>query len=212
MGKRLLHMLAAAVAILAPACPALAKMTINGKTVDAETAAFLNERYDVPAAGAYWYDPQSGLIGTIGAPPAKQIEPGEARYGPAPLEASGQASGVKINGRAISFKELFALEHLYTMMVDGDYVMGPDLVMRKTYQGAPPFNYGEAWSAYGRAQEEERQWCAMVRERIASAGPGAPVLVPELGGPGFSVQVTQDANGCMMANVQGRIFSRCCNQ
>ncbi len=191
---------------------ALAQMTINGRPVDPETAALLTEQYEVPANGVYWYDPQSGLTGDMGAPPGKQIAPGETRFGPAPLEASGQASGVRINGRAISFKELFALEHVYTMMVDGDYVMGPDLVMRKNYEGAPPFNYGQAWNAYAQAQDAERQWCAMVRERIASKGPGAPVLVPELGGPGYSVQVTQDANGCMMANVQGRIFSRCCDQ
>ncbi len=192
--------------------PALAGMTINGRTVDSTTAQFLTREHGVPASGAYWYDPKSGLIGTMGLPPGKQIPPGDQRFGPVAYRASGAEAGVVINGRGISFKELFALEHRYTMMVDGDYSMGPDLVMRKNYPGAPSFDYGKAWNSYAAALEKEKQWCAMVRSKIKSAGRGKPVLVPELGGAGYSVQVTQDSNGCMMANVQGRFFSRCCDQ
>lgn len=197
--------------LLAIANSAQAQMTLNGRSVDGATAKLLHDQYAVPLAGAFWYDPMSGLIGTVGQPPAKQIAAGDQRFGRPRRDASGGLSFVVVNGRALSLKEERALEHVYTMMVEGDYRMGPDLVMSKGYPGAPAFRYGEAWNAYDRALRAERQWCAQARQRLQQAGPGAPVLIPDLAGSGrYSVQITQDANGCVMANVQGQLMSRCC--
>jgi hypothetical protein len=97
------------------------------------------------------------------------------------------------------------------MMVDGEYRMGPDLVMSKGYPGAPTFHYGNAWNAYDRAIRAEQAWCAQAKERLRGASPSSPVLLPDIGGSGrYPVQVSQDANGCVIANVQGHFVSRCC--
>ncbi len=206
--------LAALMAVLTTfvfAAPAWGQMTLNGRPVDAATAQLLHDQYQVPLRGAYWYDPASGLIGTLGQPPAKQIAPGDTRFGSPARDASGGLSFVIVNGRALSLKEERALEHVYTMMVEGEYRMGPDLVMSKGYAGAPSFQYGTAWNAYAQATKAEEAWCARARQRIASTGPGQPVLIPDIAGSGrYSVQITQDANGCIMANVQGQLMSRCC--
>lgn len=200
-----------ATALVALAAPAGAQITLNGVHVDPDTARLLTEQYEVPERGAFWYDPASGLIGTMGQPPAKQIAPGESRYGTPARDASGGLSGVIVNGRALSLKEERALEHLYTMMVEGDYRMGPDLQMSKSYPGAPAFDFGKAWNAYFEARQAEAKWCEDARRRLRSAEAGAPVLIPDIGGSGrYTVQVTMDENGCVMANVQGNFMSRCC--
>jgi len=208
--------IAVAVIAVSLACSAAAfaqPMRLNGRPVDAATADLLHKEHGLPRDCACWYDPVSGLVGTMGQPPAKQIPAGDRRFGAPPPDASGWISGVVVNGRAISLKEERALEHLYTMMVEGEYAMGPDLVMRKAYPGAPPFEYGRAWNAYAEAEEAERKWCADAKRRLAKSRPGESVLVEDARGTGrYAVQVVQDANGCVIASVQGEIRTRCCSE
>ena len=188
---------------------AAAKMIVNGRPVPDSIAKDLTNQFNVPATGSYWYDPRSGLLGFWGGPPQTQIPMGLATLGPLPGNASANQARLRINGRGISFYELFALEYTYTLLVEGDYVMGPDLGMQKTYAGAPVFKYGEAMAIYNRFLVQEARWCEQARRAVRQRGPGAPVLLPNRSG-GFSVQVTMDSNGCVIAQAQGYFVSRCC--
>ncbi|MEL6285001.1 MAG: hypothetical protein AAFR41_06525 [Pseudomonadota bacterium] len=190
---------------------AIAQMTINGVVPNSGTVTFLQSEHNIQPNGRYWYDPASGLLGPWGGPPVAQMPPNVTDFGRVPDGASGYYSGVKVNGRSVSMVEENALNHTYTMMVEGDYVMGPDLVMRKNYAGAPPFNYGQAWRAFQQSNNAEQQWCAEARRRAQASPPGQPIIMTDPGSGRMSVQITMDRNGCMIGNVQGQFFSRCCN-
>ena len=182
--------------------------TVNGAPASPELIAAIRTAVNAEPSGLIWYDPVSGLIGEWGEPAAAQIVAGLVAP-PVPADASAGLSRVFVNGRELPLSAISMLEHTYTMIVEGQYTMGPDLIMYK-YPGAPGINYAAARAAYRQDAQAERQWCAMARERAQAAPPGTSVYIPEIGGGAYSVQVTMDANGCMMTNVQGQIFSRCC--
>lgn len=185
---------------------------VNGQQGGApQVVSALEQRLNVTVNGWVWYDPVSGLVGEWGEGAVAAISPGLPAP-PLPANASGGGTRVYVNGRELPWSTINALENTYTMIVEGQYTMGPDLVMYK-YPGAPGIRFAAAMATYADAQEEERQWCAMARARAQAAGPGQPVLLPDIGGSGrYSVQVTMDRNGCMMTSVQGRILSRCCDE
>ncbi len=193
---------------LATTASAQAPATVNGQPASPQLVNAIRQAVNAEPSGWIWYDPVSGLIGEWGQPAAAQIQPGIPAP-PLPENASNGVTGVYVNGRSLPLSTVQMLEHSYIMIVEGQYSMGPDLVMYK-YSGAPGINFAAASQAYSQAQQAERQWCAMARARAQSVGPGEPVYLPEIGGGPNSVQVTMDRNGCIMANVQGTILSRCC--
>lgn len=184
------------------------QVIVNGQPADGRMIDLIRQAVNAEPSGLIWYDPASGLIGAWGQPAAAQIEPG-LPAAPLAAEASNGFSRVFVNGRELPMSTIAMLEHTYTMIVEGQYRMGPDLLMYK-YPGAPAINFAAAAGAYRQAQAAEAQWCAEARARAQAAGPGQPVYMRDMTGGSNSIQVTMDRNGCMMANVGGTILSRCC--
>ena len=79
---------------------------VNGKKLDQETLAHLQQIYPVQIApGRYWYDPISGAYGIEGSPISGQMLPGLRLGGPLRADASHGTSGVFINGRQLTLGE-----------------------------------------------------------------------------------------------------------
>jgi hypothetical protein len=109
-----------------PACAGESSPAIfvNGRHLPVEIVRALEQQYGIQIQpGRYWYDALSGLWGIQGGPTAGQIAPGLA-LGGAPLrfDASGGASPVLINGRALHPSEIAYLERC-TPVVPGRYWM-----------------------------------------------------------------------------------------
>ena len=74
---------------------------INGKLLDAEQVAQLEEAYGFePAPGDYWYDAVSGLYGAVGYQAFGFMYPGH-EFGTLNREASRGDTGVYVNGREL---------------------------------------------------------------------------------------------------------------
>lgn len=111
---------------------------VNGRRLAAETVHALERQYGVEIQpGHYWYDARSGLWGLQGGPTAGQIAPGLALGGaPLRLDASGGATPVVINGRALHPTEIAFLQRC-TPVLPGRYWMNAAGV--GGFEGGPPF-------------------------------------------------------------------------
>ncbi len=98
-----------------------AAVLVNQRALSADQVAQIEQAYGVKIPpGGYWYDPVSGLWGNWGAPPSGQILPG-FDLGPLPSGASGGASAVLINGRALHPLEVEWLVALFGAAQPGRY-------------------------------------------------------------------------------------------
>ncbi len=101
---------------------------VNGEELDKKQGRALLILYgDIPA-GNYWYDPASGLLGTIGGPGIMQILPNMGIGGDLDAQASGGDTDVFFNGREIHARELDRLQELYGEIPPGHYWMDGKLV------------------------------------------------------------------------------------
>ena len=104
-------------------------ITINGAPANMTTIRQFERQYNIYVeSGSYWYDAVSGMWGVWGQPAAGYILPG-MNLGPAlPFHASGGATNVIVNGRAIHPSELAYLQSLgpvyagrYWLDANGNY-------------------------------------------------------------------------------------------
>lgn len=83
--------------------------TVNGLQLSEGLIGQIRAAYGTVVPGDYWYDPVSGLFGTMGAGPVSQIAPGLDFGAPLPADASGTGTRAFINGREISRAEVIGL-------------------------------------------------------------------------------------------------------
>lgn len=99
---------------------------INGQTVGAIALVSLECALGLRIpSGAYWYDPRSGLWGTMGTGAQGQILPW-LPLGAPPLGCSGTSTGVFVNGREITHAELATLTARVGVVPLGRYFLEPD--------------------------------------------------------------------------------------
>lgn len=110
---------------------------VNGRRVPAELIQALERQYGMRIQpGRYWYDALSGLWGLQGGPTAGQLVPGLALGGaPLAFDASGGATPVLINGRALHPSEIAYLQRC-TPVRPGRYWMNAHGV--GGLEGRPP--------------------------------------------------------------------------
>lgn len=96
---------------------------INGRGLSTAEVQALSAAVggQVPA-GAFWYDPGSGLWGPMGGGSVGQILPG-LPLGRPPAGCSGRGSNIRINGREISFQEVQFLTGLLGPIQPGRYFL-----------------------------------------------------------------------------------------
>jgi hypothetical protein len=110
---------------------------VNGRRLAADIVQALERGYGVRIQpGRYWYDALSGLWGVQGGPTAGQLLPGLG-LGGAPLrfDASGGATSVVINGRALHPSEIAYLQRC-TPVIPGRYWMNAAGI--GGFEGGPP--------------------------------------------------------------------------
>lgn len=105
-----------------------AQVVVNGEQVSQEQFAQELGRYGIPLAqpvpkGQYWYDQMSGLWGMQGGPTMGQIPAGMNLGGQLQADASGGASNVYINGRALHQMEIAYLYQVFGTVVPGRFWM-----------------------------------------------------------------------------------------
>ena len=97
---------------------------VNGRQLSPQILHQLEQTYgSVAPSGRYWYDRVSGLWGQEGGPAAGQIAPSLALGGPLQANASGGATPVFINGRALHPTEVAGLRQCYGTVIPGRYWM-----------------------------------------------------------------------------------------
>jgi hypothetical protein len=83
------------------------RVIVNGQALPAKTVQELERAYQVPISpGRYWYDAASGAWGNEGGPIAGQMMPGLRLGGALRANASRGDSGVFINGRQLTKREV----------------------------------------------------------------------------------------------------------
>jgi hypothetical protein len=98
-------------------------VAVNGVRLDDGTLALLELGFagaTIPD-GRYWYDPVSGMWGAEGWPAAGQLLPWLPLGGPLRFDASGGASAVVVNGRALHPLEVVWLEQRLGPIPPGRY-------------------------------------------------------------------------------------------
>jgi len=122
---------------LAPAAfAANTSVVVNGAVLSEEQVSQLGQMLGVGMTpGDYWYDNVSGLWGYTGGPYAGQIYPGMNLGGPLQANASGGATAVFINGRAIHPQELMQLQAAYGQVSPGRYWLNAEGI--GGYEGGP---------------------------------------------------------------------------
>jgi len=86
--------------------------------------------------GDFWYDPVLGAWGVIGGPTYGFIAPGLELGGPLTADASGQGSGVFVNGRELHLYDLLALQQVTGPIMPGRYFITADGL--SGFEGGPP--------------------------------------------------------------------------
>jgi hypothetical protein len=143
------------------------EVVINGERLQPEMLQALEQQYRIPIQdGRYWYDPTSGLWGIEGGPTAGQVLPGLALGGPLRANASGGATNVFFNGRALHPTEVAYLQACmqrfygpYSQVIPGRYWMnaamiggmenGPPIFNLTLCQQTPGGGAGSATSRFG---------------------------------------------------------------
>lgn len=102
-------------------------VAINGAPLTDSQIQTLTNLYRIPPMpGNYWYDPVSGLYGTMGQGASGVMPPG-LNFAPLPRSASGGTTGVLINGRELNVQEYVGLCQLARMQVaPGFYWLAPN--------------------------------------------------------------------------------------
>jgi hypothetical protein len=143
------------------------EVVINGERLRPEKIQALEQQYRIPIQnGRYWYDQASGLWGIEGGPTAGQVLPGLALGGPLRANASGGATNVFFNGRALHPTEVAYLQACmqrfygpYSQVIPGRYWMngamiggmenGPPIFNLTLCQQAPSGGSGSVNSRFG---------------------------------------------------------------
>lgn len=90
----------------------LTDVIFNGRALTRAELAELQALYKVKArAGKYWYDAKSGLYGKIGWAASGFMYPGH-NLGPLASNASRGTTGIYINGRNVTTREVYVLSQL----------------------------------------------------------------------------------------------------
>ncbi len=112
------------------------QVVINGRALTAQQLQEFQTLYRVqPLPGNYWYDAQSGLYGVVGSGAAGFMYPGH-ELGPLAADASGGDTGVFINGRNQTAREVQILSALArTQVQSGRYWL--DAQGNAGYEGNP---------------------------------------------------------------------------
>jgi hypothetical protein len=126
------------------------RVVINDHVLsDSEIRAFRNYYGVEPQPGNYWYDPESGLYGRIGYGAAGFINPGH-QFGTLDPEASGGNTGTYLNGRELTYEELYYIESYYGMdLGQGDYYLDDQGYFGGDDYYVNTFDYYDYGSAYG---------------------------------------------------------------
>lgn len=122
---------------------------VNGVQARPHELQQLKQRYGTAVrSGRYWYDRASGLWGHAGGPAVGQIVPGLSIGGRLRANASGGASSVFVNGRALHSQEIVGLQQCFGSVVPGRYWMNAQGI--GGFEGqAPSFNVAAACSRAG---------------------------------------------------------------
>ncbi len=112
------------------------EVIFNGRALTRAELAELQALYKVKArAGKYWYDTKSGLYGKIGWAASGFMYPGH-NLGPLAPNASRGTTGIYINGRNVTTREVYVLSQLAGMPIArGHYWL--DATGNAGYEGNP---------------------------------------------------------------------------
>ncbi len=134
------------------------RVVINGRALTEEDIRGFQEVYGVrPGAGSYWYDPRSGLFGSVGTPALGQMYPGHD-LGPLAANASAGDTGLFVNGRELPEVEWLALCRIlggalapgrYTLDANGDMGIEGEPYPRVNLLAAAQAAYAAAAGAGG---------------------------------------------------------------
>ena len=128
---------------------------VNGIPVSQEQLNQLQQIVGPVAPGDYWYDNISGLWGYKGRPYSGQILPGLNLGGPLQPDASGNGTGVFINGREIHPLELAKLQQSFGAINPGRYWLNAQGI--GGYEGGPAqFNLALAAGRWRKYRERRR--------------------------------------------------------
>ena len=93
--------------------PCTTGVVVNGDCVPARTVRQLEARFGQPVPkGAFWYDVRSGLYGRINDSAAGVLPPNLPFRGVLRADASGGTTGVFVNGRQLTVREVNYLRRL----------------------------------------------------------------------------------------------------
>ena len=111
------------------------EVLVNHVPLTDEQIDEIEETYEARIVpGDYWYDPVSGLFGSMGMPSFGQLYPGHD-FGSLPADASNGTSGVFVNGRQLTDSEVQSLSFFTGFIMPGRYWM--DGMSTVGYEGNP---------------------------------------------------------------------------
>ena len=156
---------------------------VNGVRVRPKVLHQLEQRYGTAVrSGRYWYDRASGLWGHEGGPAVGQIAPRLPLGGRLRANASGGATPVFVNGRALHPREIVGLRQCFGSVVPGRYWMNAQGI--GGFEGRPPsFNVAAACSRAGGGPSSSRS--DVTDTGVMSDGNGFVGII----GKGWSVTV-----------------------